>query len=240
MADMQIGDNLYANQLGQYYSFGNKGKREYSANPFDSQAKNLNAVYDQQRKSQLALLSQQRTKAVSGFNQQKKDLVPQYQAQRNQTDVANAQNVSRLRELMAANGINASGENVTASAGLSSARQASFNDINNNQYQANAAIDKQIANVNDPAQEQAIINAIETERSGRLADLRGQTQQQILQQNQSYLDRQWQEYLFKNLSAEQKASFGMNKYGIDSTNAASGAASQAELAYYQNGLAGIP
>jgi len=234
MADMQIGDNLYANQLGQYYAFDNKHKRSYTQSPFDSQAKGLNSVYDQQRKSQLALLSQQRTKAVSGFNQQKKDLVPQYQAQRNQADVTNAQNVSRLRELMAANGINASGENVTASAGLSSARQASFNDINNNQYQANATLDRQIANANDPAQEQAIINAIETERSGRLADLRGQTQQQIYQQNQNYLQQQWQKYVFNNISASEKAGFGMNKYGIDAGNAANSAASAAELQYYKS------
>jgi chorismate mutase len=235
MADYQLGDNSYANQLGQYYSFDNKHKRQYSQSPFGTQSAQINDVYNKQRKSQLDLLKQQRTKAISGFNQQKKDLVPQYAAQRNQSDVVNAQNVSRLREVMAANGINASGENVTASADLASSRQGALNNINTQQNQANAAIDKQIADVNDPAQEQAIINGIETERSRGISDAFNQSMQQIYQQNQNYLQQQWQKYVFNNISASEKAGFGMNKYGIDAGNAANSAASAAELAYYKNG-----
>jgi hypothetical protein len=193
----QIGDNLYADSSGKQFNI-NKGYRQYVQSPFDSQSQQLNQVYDMQRKNQLDLLKQQRDKAVSGFNQQKKDLAPQYQAQRNQSDVVNAQNVSRLRELMAANGISASGENVTGQSNIASSRQTSLNDINNNEQSAYKEIDRQIANANDPAQEQAIIQAIEAERASRLADAQAQYQQDLYSRQVD-----WREY------AMQKARFDL-------------------------------
>jgi hypothetical protein len=193
----QIGDNLYAESNGNQFNIV-KGYRQYVQSPFDTQSQKLNQVYDMQRKNQLDLLKQQRDKAVNGFTQQKKDLAPQYQNQRNQADVVNTQNVSRLRELMAANGINASGENVTAQTNLASARQTSLNDINNNEQSAYKEIDRQIADVNDPAQEQAIIQAIETERASRLADAQSQYMQDLYNRQVD-----WREY------AMQKARFDL-------------------------------
>ncbi|MBO0959569.1 hypothetical protein J1P26_07455 [Neobacillus sp. MM2021_6] len=192
MADYQIGDNLYADAQGKYYRLNN-GNKAFEASPFDTMSSKINSMYDAQQKNQIDQLKAQREKAVSGFNQQKKDLAPQYQSQRNQADVVNAQNVSRLRELMAANGINASGENLTTQAQLASARQDSFRDINNNEATAIRGIDQQIANENDPSREQAIMNAIAAERSSKLADAFSQSQQDIYQRYQDYRNYQMQQ-----------------------------------------------
>lgn len=242
MAEYKVGDNLYGNDDGSYYSKehrqGKDGKWYWKTakvtSPFDSSKTYLNNLYNAQQTSQLDALKQSQTKATAGFNQQKKDLVPQYQAQRNQADVTSAQNVSRLRELMAANGINSSGENVTASAGLASQRQGALSEINTQQNQATSALDRQIADVNDPAQAQAIRNQIGTTRAGALSDAYNQYLQRLTQQQQDYSTRAWQQYIFNNVSAEQRAGLGMNKYQIDSNNAATTAANTAELEYYKN------
>ena len=176
MADYQIGDNLYANAQGRYYRLNN-GVQAFEESPFDTMSNKINSLYDAQQNNQLSQLRAQRDKAISGFNQQKKDLAPQYQNQRNQADVVNAQSASRLRELMAANGINASGESLTTQANLASSRQNALSEINNNESTAIRGIDQQIAAENDPSREQAIINAIAAERSGKLADAYNQSQQ---------------------------------------------------------------
>lgn len=199
MADFQIGDNLYADNGGRYYSL-NKGVKAYTKSPYETAQDKINSMYDAQRNSQLNQLKAQRTQAVTGFNQQKKDLAPQYQSQRNQADVTNAQNTTRLRELMAANGINMSGENITAQANMNSSRQNSFNDINNNEQQAYGAIDRQIADVNDPSKDQAINDAIAAERSKSLVDAYSQAQQQAYQQQVD-----WRNY------AMQKAQFDIEQ-----------------------------
>lgn len=164
MADFKIGANLYADTAGRYFSVNN-GARAYQESPFEGTQKKITELYDAQKKNQLAALQQQRTKAVAGFNQQKKDLAPQYQNQRNQADVVNAQNVARLRELMAANGVNASGENLTTQAQMASSRQSALGEINNNEQTAMRAIDQQIAGANDISKDQAITNDIEAKRS---------------------------------------------------------------------------
>jgi hypothetical protein len=199
MADFQIGDNLYSEDTGKYYNLNN-GQKSYIKSPYETSQEKINQMYDAQRNGQLNTLKAQRDKAIGGFNQQKKDLTPQYANQRNQADVTNAQSVTRLRELMAANGINMSGENVTAQANMNSARQNSFNDINNNENQAMGAIDKQIANENDPSREQSINDAIATERSKSLNDAFTQSQQQAYQQQVD-----WRNY------AMQKAQFDLEQ-----------------------------
>jgi hypothetical protein len=188
MADFQIGDNLYSEDTGKYYNLLN-GKKSYVKSPYETASDKINQMYDAQNTSQLNALKAQRDKAIQGFTQQKKDLAPQYQSQRNQADVVNAQNVTRLRELMAANGINMSGENITAQAQMNSARQGAFNDINNNENQAYGAIDRQIAAENDPSREQSINDAIAAERSKALTDAFSQSQQQAYQQKMD-----WQNY----------------------------------------------
>ncbi|WP_042375294.1 hypothetical protein [Neobacillus jeddahensis] len=212
MADYQIGDNLYADSQGKYYNLTN-GKKTYQTSPYDTLASKYNQMYDAQRKSQSDQLNQSRTKAIAGYNQQKKELAPQYQQQRNQADVVKAQEASRLREIMAANGINGSGENLTTQARLASSRQDAFRDINNNEQTAYRDIDRQIANENDPSREQAIINAIEAERSSKLADAYAQSQQEIYQR---YLD--WRNYQLQ-LEQLKKASSGGGGGGGSSSSA---------------------
>ena len=196
MAEYQIGDNLYADASGRYYSMNN-GAKSYVSSPYEEMQQKLNSTYDQQKNQQLAQLRQQRDKAVSGFNQQKQDLAPQYQNQRNQADVVHHQNVAKLRELMAANGINASGENLTTQASLSSSRQGALGDITNNEQLAYREIDKQIADWNDPSREQSIVDSIETERSRSLTDMQRQIQQEIYAK---YVD--WRNYQMQQQQAE--------------------------------------
>jgi hypothetical protein len=174
----QIGDNLYADQSGKYFNIVN-GNRSYVTSPYDTQTQKLNSIYDSQRKAQLDQLKAQRDRAIGQLNKQKTDLAPVYQAQRNQADVVNAQNVNRLRELMAANGINASGESLTTQANLASSRQNALNDINTQENQAVSAIDRQIADANDPSVEQAINNQIENARAQALLDAYNQYQQDV-------------------------------------------------------------
>jgi hypothetical protein len=192
MADYQIGDNLYADTQGKYYRM-NAGQKAYEESPFDGYSTRLNSLYDTQKKSRLDQLKAQRDKAIGGFKQQKRELAPKYQNQRNQADVVNTQNVSRLRELMAAQGINASGENLTTQAGMASARQGALSEITSNEETAYRDIDRQIADVNDPSQEQAITNEIEVERSRALADALRQSQQEIYQRYMDWRDYQMQQ-----------------------------------------------
>lgn len=128
----------------------------------------INQIYDQQRNAQLNQLRSSRDKAVGELNQQRTNLAPAYQQKRNQADVVNQQNVQRLRELMAANGLTQSGENVSANVALSSQRLNSLNQLNLQQQQAYNDIDRRISNLNDPANEQALMAALEAERSKAL------------------------------------------------------------------------
>jgi len=192
----QIGQDLYADNSGKYYNYAN-GAYNNVESPFDTMSNKINTMYDANRKNQLDMLRQQRDKAVAGFNQQKKDLAPQYQNQRNQVDVVNTQGATRARELMAANGINASGESLTTQANLASSRQNALSEINTNESHAIRQIDDQIANENDPAREQAIINAVEAERSGKLADAWQQAQAQQYQQMMDWRNSEFQRQQFE-------------------------------------------
>jgi hypothetical protein len=245
----QIGDNLYADSSGKYFNLTNgsytgaNGKkvngqvRSYVQSPFDARSKQLNTMYDAQRKTQLDALRAQQQKQI-------KDIKPTYQAQRNSADVVNAQNVSRLRELMAANGINASGENITASANLAAQRQGAMNEINTNEQSA-------IRQIQDPSQEQAIINNIEAQRSQALAGAYNQSQQDVYQAKQDYEGKAWREYAYNNMSASEKAQMDWAKqqYGEDAAwrmyelnynGQMQQSANQSQIDAYTSGLAGIP
>jgi hypothetical protein len=229
MGEYQLGNNLYGNDTGQYYSYQHgpytlNGKqynglyKSYQSSPWDSQQNQINSLYGAQQKSQLDSLKSQQQTALSGLAQQQKVSDQGFYGQRNQADVTNAQNVQRMREAMAANGINASGENVTATAGLAAQRQGAFNDINNKQADANAQFNLQRADINNPQHAQDIINAINQQKSQALlsafhdylARLDAQHQQYI-QQNQFDASQAAQQRQFD-------ASQAMQKYGLD-TNA---------------------
>ncbi|MBN8200474.1 hypothetical protein [Bacillus sp. NTK034] len=115
-------------------------------------------------------LQAQRDKAVGQINQQKAQVAPQYQQMRNQTDAVNQQNVQRLREVMANAGLTATGENVSANAAMNNQRVSSLNQLNLQEQQTIDDLDRRIADLNNPAEEQAMLNAIEAERARAMYD----------------------------------------------------------------------
>lgn len=147
---------------------------KYSAPKFDQEAymkqrqDQVNSIYDQQRNAQMAQFNAERDKAMGLINQQKAEVAPQYANKRNQSDVVNAQNVSRLREMMAANGIAGSGENVTANVALGSARQGALSQLNLQEQQTNNDFNRQITDVNNPERLNAMIAQLESQRSQAL------------------------------------------------------------------------
>jgi hypothetical protein len=192
----------------------------------------INKIYDQQKATQLASFNADKTAAINKLNAQKKDTSVAYQGQRNQADVVSAQNVQKLRELMAANGLNASGENVTAQAGANSDRQNSINSLNLQEQSAVRDINNQINDQNNPARQQAAVAQIESERAKALLDGKNTAE-----------EKAWREYTYNNMSASDKAQLDWAKqqYGEDAawkmfelkyTTEATNAQNQAQVTAY--------
>jgi hypothetical protein len=169
----------------------------------------INTLYDKQNSQQQATLKSQQDTATANTKQD-------YYTKRNAADVVNAQNVQKLRELMASQGIAASGDNLTLNAKANSDRLNSLNTLNTQEQAA-------LNDINNPSKAQAITNAIETARA-----------QALLNAKQSAYNRAWGEFQYNNPSAYQQASLAMSKYNLDSTNAANSAANQAALDYYNS------
>jgi hypothetical protein len=172
----------------------------------DESRSEVNKLYDQQKNSRLQQLKAQRDAAIGKINTQKQGTRQDFYNQRNQADVVNAQNVARLREIMASNGINASGESLTFQAGANSDRQNSLNALNQQEQGQLNVYDNQISDINNPAEEQAIISQIESERAKALLD----------SQNTA-TERAWRQYTFSNMSASEKATldWAKSQYGED-------------------------
>jgi hypothetical protein len=136
----------------------------------------LDNIYNQQKEAQLGQIRAQRDKAVGQINQQKSQIAPQYQGVRNQTDVTNQQNVQKLREVMAANGLNATGENVSATASMNNERVNSLNKLNLQERETMNDLDRRISDLNNPAEENAMIAALEAERSRSMYDAYNRSQ----------------------------------------------------------------
>jgi hypothetical protein len=143
-----------------------------------------------------------------------------------------AQNVQKLRELMAANGLNASGENVTAQASANSDRQNSINALNLQQQSAVRDIDNQINDVNNPTKQQAVISSIESERAKALLDAKNTAE-----------EKAWRQYTYNNMSANEKATleWAKQQYGeeaawkmfeLQTTTAAATAQAQTQVNAY--------
>jgi hypothetical protein len=205
-----------------------------SINPMQGYLDNINSMYDKQKESQLAQFKARRDQAVGQINQQKAELKPMYADKRNQADVVNAQNVSKLRELMAAQGLTSSGENVTSQVALGSARQGALNQLNTQEQQQVNDFDRRISDINNPAEEQSFVAQLEAERARALADAErysdessygryrdsigdnrwreqfdyGKQRDTIADQrdDKRYAEEKaWREYQFKNMSASEKA-----------------------------------
>jgi hypothetical protein len=183
----------------------------------------VNSLYDKQKQTQLDQLKTQRDAAIGKINQQQDATKKDYYNQRNQADVVNAQNVQKLREIMAANGVSASGENLTLNAQANSDRLNALNSLNQQEQAKMNDYASQITDWNNPARDQAITNQIEAART-----------QALLNAKQSAYNRAWNEYGFGNMSAAQQAQLAMSKYNLDATNAANSASSQGLLDYYNS------
>lgn len=144
-------------------------KKPFSADDYMKQQQDrVNSMYDQRKNSQMAQFNAERDKALGFINQQKAQVAPEYANKRNQADVVSAQNVNKLREMMAANGISASGENVTANVALGSARQGALSQLNLQEQQTNNDFDRQITDINNPERINAMIMQLEAERAQAL------------------------------------------------------------------------
>ncbi|RFU70344.1 hypothetical protein D0469_07015 [Peribacillus saganii] len=156
---------------------GGGGSSKPKTSSFNQQAytqqyqNQINSMYDRQREAQLNQLRATRDRAVGEINQQKQQVAPQYQTMRNQSDVVNTQQVQRLRETMAANGLQASGENVTAQTGLANQRQSNLNSLNLQEQQTMNDLNRRITDLNNPAEENALIANLEAERARALLDI---------------------------------------------------------------------
>jgi hypothetical protein len=203
-----------------------------STNYLTQLTNNTNKVYDQQKAATLAQMKADQQAAIAKLNGQKKDTSVAYQGQRNQADVVSAQNVQKLRELMASNGLNASGENVTAQASANSDRQNSINALNLQEQSVVRNINDQINDVNNPAKQQAALAQIEAQRSQALLDNQNTAQ-----------EKAWREYTYNNMSASEKANLDWAKtqYGEDAawrmyelkyTTEATNAQNQAQVTAY--------
>lgn len=160
----------------------------------------VNTLYDQQKNTQLQQLKAQREAAIGKVNQQKDLTGKDFYNQRNQADVVNAQNVARLRELMAANGISASGENLTMNAQVNSDRQNSLNALNQQEQGQMNEYANQINEINNPDKENAIVSQIESERTKALLDAQNQAE-----------EKAWRQYTYNNMSASEKAQLEWSK-----------------------------
>lgn len=183
----------------------------------------VNSLYDKQKQSQMDQLKSQRDLAIGKINQQQTATKQDYYNQRNQADVVNAQNVQKLREIMASQGISASGDNLTLNAKANSDRQNVLGALNQQEQAKMNDYQSQITDWNNPARDQAITNQIEASRS-----------QALLNAKQQAYQKAWNDWQFNNMSAAQQAQLAMGKYNTDSTNAATSAASQAALDYYNS------
>lgn len=241
MADYQLGDNLYGNDQGQYWSIANgmhnvNGQqvggnyKNWQTSPWDTAQGQINNMYGAQQKQQVDALNQQKQAALGGINQQQQASNQGFTTQRNQADVTNAQNVQRMREVMAQNGLNMSGENITATAGLNAQRQGAFNDINQKQNDANAQFNQQIADAKAKYDPSNVIDSINAQKSQALMQAfnnylarmdQQRSQYQSLQQHNADQAQQLSEF---NLGQSQNQgqfndTLSMDKYKTDMTAA---------------------
>lgn len=153
----------------------------------------INKLYDSQKQSQLAQLQAERDKAIGEINQQKKNTGAEYTSARNQTDATNLQNAQRLREVMASSGLLASGENVTGNVAMNNQRLSGLNALNLQEQQAYDDFNRRIADINNPAEQNALIAALEAERARALLDLGMRADEIGYSRNRDNINDQWRE-----------------------------------------------
>ncbi|KJS84983.1 MAG: hypothetical protein JM58_09445 [Peptococcaceae bacterium BICA1-8] len=94
-------------------------------------------------KDQQGVIGNQYTEAFGRLNQARQQAPRQFQQQRTQADMQGAQSAQRLRELMAARGLGAGGENITANVGLQNQLQGTMGAIGQQEQDYMTGIDQQ-------------------------------------------------------------------------------------------------
>lgn len=223
--DTSAQTKYYQQLTGQAYGSPEKPKAPVY-NPeknLQQNQKYVNQLYDQQTQSEIARLQASRDSALGVINQQKANVAPQYQSMRNQTDAVNMQNVQRLREVMASNGLTTSGENVTAQVAQNNTRQNSINSLNLQEQQTVDDLNRRIVDLQNPANEQALTSALEAERTKALLNSYNQSNETTYnryrdsvgdyysdqgiyyqQQRDKVGDNQWQQSFDYNKSIDQR------------------------------------
>jgi hypothetical protein len=144
----------------------------------------IDSLYDSRINARLSKLRAARDQAVGKLNQERNQLAPAYAQKRNQADVVNTQNVQRLKEMMAADGLGGSGENVTAQTGLASARNNALGRFNLQEQQSRDDIGRRMSDLYNPENENALRQSIEAERMGHLVNQFNTDRQFGLQEGQ--------------------------------------------------------
>ncbi|MCD7034305.1 hypothetical protein LRR81_08665 [Metabacillus sp. GX 13764] len=198
---LQNNTGVTAAQMKQYNDVANKWN--YNTTPqidqnkiqedlMNKQKSYMDDYFNKQKQAQLDQYYAARDKAVGQINQQMGQVAPQYQQARNQADVVNLQNGQKLNEMMANNGLTASGENVTAQVAQNNTRQTSLNNLNLQEQQTMDDFQRRISDLNNPADENAMIMALEAERSKAMMDAYNRTTDQAYQRSRDAVgDSQW-------------------------------------------------
>jgi hypothetical protein len=186
------------------------------------QQKRINDLYNQQKQSQLAEYDSTRNSAVNQINAQKTQTNQQFYDTRNQADVVNFQNRAALKEMMAAQGLGNSGENISANVGLQAARQNTLGGLNREEQNILGSLNSRITELNDPTRRNSIISAIEAQRSQALAEAMQRAIDMTEQQRQFNEQLAWQKEQFRVQQANRGRSGGgggSRSYSTQSTQA---------------------
>lgn len=172
----------------------------------------VNGIYDKQRQAEIERFKAQRDEIVGKLDQQKSELSPMYADKRNQADVVNAQNVNKLRELMASSGLSGSGENITSQVALGSARQGALNQLNTQEQQEINEINRAISQAESPAEMNYLIAQLESQRGQALMDamIRGD-EVGYARNRDSLMDRRYEDETKYGRSVD-KRNFDYQKY----------------------------
>jgi hypothetical protein len=188
--------------------------------PADQQ-KRIDDMYNQQRNSQLAEYDSSRNTAINQINAQKTQTNQQFYDSRNQADVVNFQNRKALQEMMAAQGLNRSGENISANVGLQAARQNTLGGLNRDEQNILGGLNSKLTEINDPTRRNSIISAIEAQRSQALAEAMQRAIDMAEQQRQFNEQLAWQKEQFRIQQANRGRSGGGGGGGSRSSSSQS-------------------
>jgi hypothetical protein len=221
----QIGDNKYQQANGNIFSYetgayteGGKelyGKhRAYEADPRQQAAQQINTTFDKQKEAQLTEYRRQRDNAVKGVQGQKGQVTEQFYGQKNQADVVSQQNVSRLKEMLAASGLSKSGENVTANIQAANTRQNALNTLSKQEMDQQGQLDQRIGELKDPAQEKAMTAQIEAARSQALTEAWNRSDDKVTAEKNAWQAAQMQnaQFAFQQQQAALQQSNWQNQF----------------------------